>query len=310
MEQIRNILVVSYSQSGQLDEITDNFIQPLENVEIDRINYSPKSPFPFPWTTESFFDAMPESVLEKPVEMNQISYKYTKYDLIIFAYQPWYLSPSIPASSLLQDTEFLRRVNGTPVITLIGSRNMWLNSQESIKARIKKAGGTIIANIPFADRNQNQISAVTILHWMLTGRKTKKFNILPRPGVNDNDILAASDLGRILDKAIQNNDTSNLQNEFLSTGFMILPTEIMFIEKKAKRLFLIWSKIISKHGTTLVRRKRLILAYKYYLFIALFLAAPLIMVLYKIFIVPFKRKSINKEKQVYLRQIDSKCLYL
>ena len=61
MEQICKILVVSYSQSGQLDEITNNFIQPLKNVEIDRISYSPKSPFPFPWTSESFFDAMPES---------------------------------------------------------------------------------------------------------------------------------------------------------------------------------------------------------------------------------------------------------
>ena len=301
MEQIRKILVVSYSQSGQLDEITDNFVQPLKNVEIDRISYSPKSPFPFPWTSESFFDVMPESVLEKPVELEPTSYKYLKYDLIIFAYQPWYLSPSIPASSLLQNTEFLSRVSGTRVITLIGSRNMWLNSQESIKSSIKKAGGAIIANLPFADRHQNQISAITILHWMLTGKKTKKFNILPRPGVDENDILAASDFGRILDKAIQNNDISNLQNEFLSTGFIILPTEIMFIEKKAKRLFLLWANMISNHGTTPVRRKWLILAYKYYLFIALFLIAPLIIVLYKIFIVPFMQKRINKEKQLYLR---------
>jgi hypothetical protein len=310
MEPILKILVVSYSQSGQLHEIVENFIKPLKNLDIDFIRYSPKIPFPFPWTSASFFDTMPESVLEKTIELESVNYRHSVYDLIVFAYQPWYLSPSIPANSLLQEAEFLKRVNNTPVITIIGSRNMWLNSQESIKERIKKSGGHIIANLPFTDRNQNQISALTILHWMLTGKKTKKFYFLPLPGVDEKDILSASEFGQILNKAIQNKNLNNLQAEFLSTGLIFLPTEIVFIEKKAKRLFLIWANMISKYGTTTVKRKWLIRAYKYYLFIALFIVAPLIMVMYKIFIVPFIQRRINKEKEVYLRQIDSKCPYL
>jgi hypothetical protein len=310
MAQQFKILVATYSQSGQMDEITENFISPLENVEIDRVRYTPEKPYPFPWTSAAFFDTMPESVLEKPARLNKIEYKYPKYDLVIFAYQPWYLSPSIPATSLLMDEEFRRRLNGTNVITIIGSRNMWLNSQESVKRFIKDAGGTIVANLPFSDRNQNQLSAVTILHWMLTGKKTRKFGILPIPGVSDKDILKASDFGKMFNRALQDNKLYDLQSEFVSTGFISLPIGIMFIEKKAKRLFRIWANLITKYGKTDLSRKRLILAYKYYLFIALFIVAPIVMLFYMILIVPFTRRRINREKQVYLRQIDSKCPYL
>ncbi len=310
MDKIRNVLVISYSQSGQLHEITDNFIQPLQDVDIDRIKYDPVDPYPFPWTSAAFFDTMPESVLEKPVPLKKISYKYSKYDLVIFAYQPWYLSPSIPATSLLSDKEFLARIEKTPVITLIGSRNMWLNSQESVKSRIIEAGGIIVANLPFADRNQNQISAITILHWMLSGRKVRKYRFLPLPGVSDKDIFAAKDFGKILNLAIYMNDLTKLQDEFVASGFIDLTAEIIFIEKKAKRLFRIWAAIISKYSKTQTRRRLLISAYKYYLFTALFIIAPIVMLFYKLLIIPFTLKRINREKQVYLRQIDSKCPYI
>lgn len=304
MVQINKVLVVSYSQSGQLNEITDNFIKALENVEIDNIQYSPKTPFPFPWTSEVFFDAMPESVLETPTELEKISYKYSKYDLIIFAYQPWFLSPSIPASSLLQDEEFLSRIANTPVITLVGSRNMWINSQESIKSRIKNAGGNIIANIPFIDRTQNQVSAITILHWMLTGKKTKKYNIFPKPGVSEEDILFAFNYGKILNEAIQTNDLTDLQLKFLSQGKISLPTNIMFIEEKAKRLFKIWTNLIIRFGNSPLKRKLILKAFKYYLVVALFIVAPIVCFVYQIFIVPLTRKRINKRKQLYLQQIN------
>jgi len=304
MDKIRKILAISYSQSGQLDEIMDNFIQPLEDIEIDRIKYSPEKQYPFPWTSASFFDTMPESVMEKPVPLGKITFKHTVYDLVIFAYQPWYLSPSIPATSLLIDKEFLRRVSKTPVITLIGSRNMWINSQKSIKSGINEAGGKLVANLPFADRNQNQVSAITILHWMLTGSKTKKFKFLPLPGVSDADIVSASDFGKMLDMAIKKNDLSNLQDEFIATGFINLSSEVMFIEKKAKRFFRIWAGLILKYGKKPSGRKLLISAYKYYLLIALFVVAPIVMIFYKSLIVPLTLKRINREKQVYLRQID------
>jgi hypothetical protein len=302
MNQPLKILVLSYSQSGQLHEITDNFVNALHNVDIDRQTYSPKSPFPFPWTSKEFFNTMPESVMEKPIELNEITYKYLVYDLIIFAYQPWYLSPSIPTSSILQNEEFIKRVQNTPIITLVGSRNMWINSQESVKNRIKKAGGHIVGNIPFVDRTQNQISAVTILHWALKGEKTKKWNIFPRPGISDKDILSAVKYGEILNKAIADKDFTNLQSKFLDLKLISIPTDILFIEEKAKRLFKIWVRLITRYGTTHRKRQLLINLFKYYLFVALFAVAPIVFGLYLLLIVPFSYKAINKRKQIYLQQ--------
>ena len=36
------ILAINYSQSGQLDDILTNFLEPIENCEIDRIKIQQK----------------------------------------------------------------------------------------------------------------------------------------------------------------------------------------------------------------------------------------------------------------------------
>ena len=169
------LLVIYYSQSGQLGEIVQNFVAPLEGVDIDIIRFKPKHDFPFPWNSRNFYYEMPDSVQEVPMELNNINYKYDKYDLIIFGYQPWFLSPSIPATSLLKNEEFKKILKDTPIITVIGARNMWLNAQESVKRMIHAAGGKLVGNIPLVDRTTNLISAMTIVHWMMTGKKTRMF---------------------------------------------------------------------------------------------------------------------------------------
>jgi hypothetical protein len=112
---------------------------------------------------------MPETVLEVDYEVKDIHYSCEKYDLIVLGYQPWFLSPSLPTTALLKNEKFKSLLKDTPVVTVIGSRNMWLNSQESVKKLIQEAGGKLVGNVPFIDKTNNLLSAVTILHWMLTG---------------------------------------------------------------------------------------------------------------------------------------------
>lgn len=290
------ILAISYSQTGQLHQIMDNFLAPLSEQDIDNIHYKPAQDFPFPWTADEFFDTMPETVMEKPIDLALIKFKYEKYDLIILGYQPWYLSPSLPVSALLQSEEFLARVKDTPVISLIGSRNMWINAQDSINSRVKAAGGKMIGNIPLIDRNHNLISVVTILHWMLKGEKTRKYNLFPKPGVSDKDIQAASQFGEILQTAITTNNFENLQEKFLSLGLIEIGTDILFIESKAKRIFRVWVKLIFKFGKTPKMRKILLRFFKYYLLIALFMVAPIVVSIYQLLITPFIFNSIKRRK--------------
>ncbi len=185
---MKKVLVINYSQSGQLNEIIDNFLLPFDSAEIERKQIETVKPIAFPWTSEVFYDTMPECVNEEAVALKPINYASEKYDLIILGYQPWFLSPSLPVTSLLQDPAFQQKMKDTPIVTVIGGRNMWLNSQESIKAYIKKAGGILVGNVPLMDREPNLISVLTIFHWMLTGKKERKWNLLPVPGVSQEDI--------------------------------------------------------------------------------------------------------------------------
>jgi len=296
---MKKVLVVNYSQSGQLHEIINNFLLPFDPLQIEKINIKPVKPFDFPWTSDVFYNTMPECVVEEAVELEPVSYRADKYDLIVIGYQPWFLSPSLPITSLLQDPGFQQKMKGTPVVTIIGGRNMWLNSQESIKAYINNAGGVLVGNIPLMDREPNLISVLTIFHWMLTGKKERKWNLLPLPGVSQEDIQSSNRFGSIVSEALKSSDFSGLQKKILSLGLIKIPTDIWFIEMRGKKIFRIWAGLIKKKGTTPEKRKFFVTLFKYYLLIALFVASPIILSVYFILIAPFVKNQIRKEKDYF-----------
>lgn len=301
---MKKILVIHFSQSGQLTEIITNFSSQFSDADIDNQLISPEQVFPFPWTTPVFFDTMPETVLEREIKIKENTYKHDQYDLIVFGYQPWFLSPSQPATALLKDEKFKRLLNGTPVITLIGSRNMWLNSQESVKKLIKDAGGKLVGNVALADKSNNLVGVVTILHWMLKGEKTKKWGIFPQPGVSDEDIKGVKKFGILANTALHREDFGTLQTAIISSGGVPISPSILFIEERAKRLFLIWANLIvrkSEQG----KRSFWINAFKYYLIFVLFIVSPILLTFYYVLFFPFTQSKLNKKKQ-YFQQLELK----
>ncbi len=296
---MKQVLVIHYSQTGQLTEILENFICKFSNCEVTRIKVDPVEKYPFPSVSDAFFDAMPETVNEVPVELKPFNIPEKKYDLIILGYQPWFLSPSIPTSSIIQHEQFLKSVKGTDVVTVCGARNMWLNAFDSIRNSIEQAGGNLILNVPLTDRNPNLISALTILHWLFSGKKDRKYGILPIPGVHPDEIKGAEKLGAIFWNKYSHNQTERLQEEINEAGDFKIPVNILFIELRAKRLFHIWAKLILKAKTykSRIRRGRI---FKYYLLIALFLISPFVLLLFNILIRPFTFKTIQRQKHYYL----------
>ena len=297
---MKKILVISYSQSGQLKQIVDNFLIPFHDVELDNLVIKPKNPFPFPWDMKSFFDVMPESVLEETIEIETPIFKHEKYDLILFAYQPWYLSPSLPATTILKNEAFGQRLKNTPIITIIGARNMWLNSQEAIKKMISNKGGNLVANVPLIDKNPNLISVITILHWLGTGKKTKKWGIFPMPGVAEKEINESYMFGEKTFQALINNDLKNLQKEIISLNKIQINTSLLFVESRAKKLFIIWAKIIKKKGTNPKKRAFWLFVFKNYLYVALFVISPIVLTIYTLLIRPLSQKKIKNKKAYFL----------
>jgi hypothetical protein len=298
---MKRILVIGYSQSGQLYEILENFLKPFQGVEIEQVQVDTKKTFPFPWTSDVFFDTMPESVLEEPVELAPYTLKSTSYDLIILGYQPWYLSPSIPITSLLKDSKFLSVLKDTPVVTVIGARNMWLNAQESVVGYIEAAGGDVVGNIPLIDRHQNLLSVMSILHWMLTGKKERKWGVFPSPGVSDKDIEEVEIFGEKVFERLQKGIYKGLQNEILAEKKIDIHPSILLVEMRGKILFLAWANLIKKKGIADSKKRSFwVNMYKYYLLVALFIVSPIVLTIYTVLIRPFTGKSIQKKKEHFL----------
>jgi len=241
-------LVIYYTQTGQLKQIVDSLLSPLaanSMFSIDYLEIQPAVAYPFPWTRNAFLDIFPESVLEKPIGLKPIEAMHSSdYDLIVLAFQPWYLSPSLPISAFLKSAGAARLLKGKRVLTVIGARNMWVQSFERVKERVESLGGTLAGNIVLTDRALNLVSAVTIGYWMFHGKKDRCLGVFPKPGVSDADIHAAARFGKVLENALLNNRTGQLGEELGKFGAAEINDSLARLEIRAKRIFKMWAKLI------------------------------------------------------------------
>jgi hypothetical protein len=293
----KKVLAVFYSQSGQLEQIIDQFTEPFSEAgaTVEKLRLYPAQAYPFPWTGKSFFSVMPDCVLQVPGQLQPLSFKESSYDLIILGYQAWFLSPSIPCNSLLFDPRFREIAKNTPVITITGARNMWLSAMEKIKPVLKTMEARLVGNIALVDRHHNFVSFVTIFHWMFKAKKDRFMNIFPVPGVSEQDILNTKNYGTTAIPYLEKSNWQGFQEEMVRQGAVPVKYNLMFIESKARKIFKVWAGIISKRK----KRDAWLVAFKYYLLIALFIAAPIILTVDAILFKPFLSGRIKRQKQYY-----------
>jgi hypothetical protein len=293
----KKVLAVFYSQSGQLEEIIDHFTRPLEEAgaSVEKLRIYPEQAYPFPWSGKSFFSVMPDCVEQVPGRLQPFTFKESKFDLIVLGYQAWFLSPSIPSNTLLSDPKFQALAKDTPVITITGARNMWLSAMEKIKPVLKRMEAPLVGNLALVDRHHNFVSFVTIFYWMFKAKKERLLNIFPVPGVSEADILKTKDYGEAAIPYLDKGNWQGYQEEMVKQGAVPVKYNLMFIESKARKIFKVWAGIISKRK----KRDAWLVAFKYYLLIALFIAAPIILTVDAILFKPFLSGRIKKQKQYY-----------
>jgi hypothetical protein len=71
---MKEVLVIYYSQTGQLFDILKNISSSISdaNVNISYYEIVPKKKFPFPWTETEFYNAFPETFLQIPAPFETI----------------------------------------------------------------------------------------------------------------------------------------------------------------------------------------------------------------------------------------------
>jgi hypothetical protein len=295
----KKVLAIYYSQSGQLEEIIGHFTAPLveAGVSVETVRVRPVTEYPFPWTTAQFYSVMPDCVLGVTHGLQPFSLREKNYDLIILGYQAWFLSPSIPVNSLLQDQTFQSILKNTPVITITGARNMWLNAFAGVKQHLLRAGALLVGNIALVDRHPNHISFVTIFHWLLGGKKDRYLGFFPYPGVSASDIAHTSVFGDIvLGHLRADGSWTGLQEELMQQKAVELKYSLLLLETKAIPTYFVWANFIVKRKKT----AGWLTVFRYYLLFSLFVAAPVLLIFDNVFIRPFSQKRIKAKKQHYL----------
>jgi hypothetical protein len=191
-------VVYLYSQTGQLREVADALTDPLVTLgwDVRWVPVQPRVEFPFPWPVRRFFGVFPASVdPESLVELMEPKggFHTDAEELVILAYQVWYLAPSIPVRSLLKAHP--ESVRGRSVVSLIACRNMWYSAAIEASALLRSAGARHVGIIAATDTRPQAITFVTTLRWLLTGRR-EPFLWFGRAGIGDTELARIADVGR------------------------------------------------------------------------------------------------------------------
>lgn len=247
----KRVLVVYYSQSGQLEKVLTTMLEPLvicDAVELTMLPLRPSENFTFPWSFWNFFDAFPESVYcdalpNLPFELIDPE----NFDLIILGYQPWFLSPSLPMSAFMRSDQAKVILKNKPVVTVIACRNMWIEAQKSMKELLVSCEARLIDNVVLSDQSGPLESFITTPRWMLTGKRDTFWG-LSAAGISQDVIQKSTRFGEAILSGLSSN--KEVENPPMLSGLGAVCVDPRFIasEKIGKRSFRIWGKLIRLFG--------------------------------------------------------------
>ena len=204
---MKKVLVVQYSQSGQLIDVLSNIVAPLLAdprlaVQIETVR--PVRPYPFPWPILRFFDTFPEAVYLDPPELEPFKVDPTeRFDLVIVGYQAWFLSPSLPITGFMQSDAARRLLRDTPVVTVVACRDMWLMAQEQMKQLLSACGARLVGHVALVDEAGSIGSFLATPLWVMSGNRGPRLGgLIPRAGVNPAEIKASRRFGERIAAAL------------------------------------------------------------------------------------------------------------
>ena len=296
----KRVLVVSYSQSGQLARLKESFLRDVrgaEGIEVDDVVLRPQRPFAFPWRFLPFFDAFPETVHLQPAPIEPPQLAHERYDLVVIAYSVWFLSPAQPVTAFLQSEAAWRVLRDTPVITLIGCRNMWLMAQEKMKRLLAGAGARLVGNVVKIDQCGSAASFITTPLWMFTGKR-QAVSWLPPAGISEAEIADAARFGQRTAEALQHDET--LDKTLLQhMGAVKINEKLMSSERVGHRSFLVWGKLVMAAGRVSPLLRRLVLCVYIVFLLGMILTVVPIGALLKTLLAPLRREQMQREREYY-----------
>jgi len=298
---MKKVLVLYYSQSGQMKRMVDSVTAPLKEsseVKVDFRKIKPVKKYPYPWPFYPFFDAFPEAIYMNGCEVEPLEDLEEEYDLIILGYTIWFLSPSIPVTGFMQSPQAKQLFKDKPVVTLIACRDMWVMAQEKMKTVLKNVGATLIDNVVLTDQGGSIYAFITTPRWLLTGKKDP-FWVFPAAGVSDEDLKNSRRFGERLLEGLQKDEEKQKRPMLKNMGAVTVNGKLVGTEKIATRSFMVWGKLIQAAGAPgSFARKIVITIYAVFLATLVLTIVPL-NILVRRLIYPFRKEAIEKSVKYY-----------
>lgn len=275
---MKRVLVVHFSQTGQLARVVERLLSPLamaSDMHLVEEVLRPRRPYPFPWPLWRFFDVMPESVLLHAPALEPLSVRPDeRFDLVVLAYQVWFLAPSGPIAAFLKSETGRQLLRARPVVTVIACRNMWLTAQETVKRLVGEAGGLLRDNVVFCDPGSTLATLITTPRWLLTGRRDG-FCGLPPAGVAEADIAGADRFGQALLNGLRADRERAAAPMLAGLGAARADSRLIISERAGSRAFALWSRLIRLGGPPgSAARMPLLALFMLYLATMVFIALP------------------------------------
>ncbi|MDN5869347.1 MAG: dialkylresorcinol condensing enzyme [Nitrococcus sp.] len=300
----RKVLVVHYaSPSGQLSEVVQHLTGPLtqaDGIDCRHVVLRSREPQPFPWPILRFFDTFPECIYMDATDLEPLELDpEERFDLLVLAYQVWFLAPSLPTTAFLKNPTGKAVLKDTPVVTVVACRDMWLMAQERTKTMLAAAGARLIGHIALVDEAGSVGSFLATPLWMLTGKRGPLLGgLTPRAGVAQEEIRASRRFGQRMVEALRD-DRALDGNLLRGLAAVHVNTRLIATEKTAQRGFLVWGALLRKLGPHGARaRQPVILVYIVFLVLLLVTVLP-VSALLKTLATPLMRKRIAAQVAYY-----------
>ena len=300
MARTYTIAVFYYTQTGQAQAIARSLSAPLEaaGCRVVEREIRPVTAYPFPWSSEAFFQVFPESRLgiACAIEPVDLSGAVAEADLVIVAGQSWYLSLSTPLHAFFQSPEVRAYLRGRPVVFVNGCRNMWVMTQSETRRYLREIGARYVGFIELHDRAPNLVSVLTIIRWLFYGRK-EATRLLPAAGVSPHDVADADRFGRAILRTLNDGQWEQLQERLMREGAVTFIPQLYFIERNGYRMWGRWAHFVRRRGGAGdPRRRGRLRLFKAYLFFVLYAVSPFGLLFYWL-TYPLRRPALKRAQR-------------
>jgi hypothetical protein len=248
---MKRILVLYYSQSGDVAKAAAALLAPLEELGAQVVwrRIEPATPYPFPWRSiDRFFDVMPECVIgEAPAIQPLDLAPEDRFDLVVLAWQVWFLSPSLPVQGFFRSPA-ARVLKDAPVVTLSVSRNMRHLAGRRLRRLLHKVGAIHVGEVAVTHQGSPLATLLSTPRALLTGRRDRMWGVLPSAGVARQSHQRLEQIGRLLAAAAIRTPASLAPGLLDDFDAAPVNTRYLLSELSAWPSFFIWARIIRRLG--------------------------------------------------------------